>query len=128
GWPCDNSGGDPAASDAMILPSRSVQASPSASILMPGFFASKRRAMSLNALVVCGSVFVCPTRPSLSRAPAGAGGTAPRAGAGARHRRGCLGFPPVTAVIGLNGGRAARRLHLASAPRAARLAATVDRG
>lgn len=49
GWPCDNSGGDPAASDAMIFPSRSVQASPSASILMPGFFASKRRPMLLNA-------------------------------------------------------------------------------
>jgi hypothetical protein len=71
GWPCDNSGGDPAASDAMILPSRSVQASPSASTLMPGCFASKRRAMSLNALMVCGSVSVCQTRTTLSCAEAG---------------------------------------------------------
>ena len=62
GCPCESSGGSPAASEAMILPSRSPQASPSASIFTPGFLASKRRAMSLKALIVCGSVSVCQTR------------------------------------------------------------------
>ncbi len=44
------------------------------------------------------------------------------------HPRRMHEFPPVNALIDFKSGRAARRLHLASAPSAARLAATVDRG
>src|SRR6476646_7432455 len=66
GCPCESSGGVPDASEAMILPSRSPQARPSASIFTPGVLASNRRAISLKALIVCGSVSVCQTRTTLS--------------------------------------------------------------
>src|SRR5947208_3837542 len=62
GWPCESSGGVPAASEAMILPSRSPQASASTSTFTPGCFASKRLAMFLAASWELGCVSVCHTR------------------------------------------------------------------
>src|SRR5919106_3163212 len=70
GWPWDRSGGAPAASAAMILPSRSPQASASASTLMPGFFASKRWTMLSIASIEVGLTSVCQTRTTLSWARA----------------------------------------------------------
>src|SRR5256884_6763380 len=62
GWPCDSSGGVPAASEAMILPSTSPPASASTSTFTPGCFASKRLAMFLTASWELGCVSVCHTR------------------------------------------------------------------
>src|SRR5205814_1822658 len=62
GWPCESSGGVPAASEAMILPSRSPHASASTSTFTPGCFASKRLAMFLTVSWELGCVSVCHTR------------------------------------------------------------------
>src|SRR5436309_10767677 len=65
GWACESSGGVPADSEAMILPSRSPQASASTSTFTPGCFASKRLAMFLTASCELGCGSECPTRMTL---------------------------------------------------------------
>src|SRR6266849_2759233 len=83
GWPCDSSGGVPAASEAMSRPSRSPQASPSTSTLTPGFFASKRLAMLRIASCELGCVSVCQTRMTFWACAAGTAKVAAKANASA---------------------------------------------
>src|SRR5438034_2521637 len=92
GWPCESSGGVPAASDCMILGSRSPQASASTSTFTPGCFASKRLAMFFTASCELGCVSVCQTRMTFC---AWAAETASASASAATNAMGLISPPPL---------------------------------
>ncbi len=68
GWPWESSGGEPAAREAMIFPSRSPHARASASTLISGCSFSNRATILATAFLDRGLVSVCHTLMTFSAA------------------------------------------------------------